>query len=154
MPRFVLGLGVHSGPVVGAIASKLGIKFGTASARVAEKVFFLKPFLVHPVLVVLSVDTVPPVDQVGKPSGPMAGLGAPNIFGIERSIGSVVISPWEVKRMGIRIFCVRSVARADVVGAQVRALANFSARRRAGIVLIAAFLGCAVDLELIRNVQV
>jgi len=84
----------------------------------------------------------------------MAGLGSPNIFGVERSIRSVVISPWEVKRPRVRIFCVRAIASADVVGTQVRALANFGARRRAGEVLIAAFLGCAVDFELIQRVQV
>mmetsp|Transcript_20366 Transcript_20366/g.45983 ORF Transcript_20366/g.45983 Transcript_20366/m.45983 type:complete len:208 (+) Transcript_20366:791-1414(+) len=119
----------------------MGVPLLAAVGRRPKQVLVAEPVLRHEVLVVVAKNTVLLVDQVWKPLRLVPRLSPPPILGLRGSKWPVLGCSWEVDWPRER-----GVAFADCLGFSI-------AVRAPTIVLIAAFFGGAIDLELIRLVQ-
>jgi len=142
-PRLIFRLAVHCSASFRAICSQLGVPLLAAVLRRRKQVLVAEgDFLGHEVLVVGAVNTVLLVDQVRKPLFRIVPrLSPPPILGLVGSVWSMLTCSWEVDWPRER-----GVAFAHSLGFSHAVCA-------AAIVLVAAFFGCAVDLELVRLVQ-
>lgn len=138
MPRFIFGFRVNSTLNIGTVGARR-IPFFTTITGTIEQIVRLKTLCRHPIFIVTPIYTIQFIDQVRKPTLCMASFGPPMIF----------CHAWR-KRSGPGL----STGEMDWPREWVMCIFTFlqtSGRLRK--VFITALLGCSIDFEVIRLVQ-